>query len=337
MSTSESGASGGRVTLDQFIALNDELAALVRAGVPLERGLIDSGRDLRGRLGVVSAELGRRMAEGAALPEAIEASSGQMPEMYRAVVEAGFRSGRLSEALEGMAAIARGYSEARRAVGMAMLYPLIVACLAYGLAVAFIVQTAPRFAAAFQSLGLAPIGSLDLLARIGVWAIYWAPILPILLALAAIRWAWTGRAVVLDGGPLSPLLNHVPMIGLMIRNFRAANFAGLLSLLLEHRVPLDEAVRLAGSASGDRDFKAASGRFAEAIRRGEVSDGVALEGPGGFPPLLAWMLTAGHRQGDLSRALATWPRPIEARPKGGPTWSGWRCLRCACSPSASAL
>ena len=51
MSTSELRPSGGPVTLDQLIALNDEMAALVRAGVPLERGLIEAGRDLRLALG----------------------------------------------------------------------------------------------------------------------------------------------------------------------------------------------------------------------------------------------------------------------------------------------
>ena len=56
--------------------LERELAALVRAGVPLERGLIEAGRDLRGRLGAVSTELGRRMGEGRRLPEAIAASGG---------------------------------------------------------------------------------------------------------------------------------------------------------------------------------------------------------------------------------------------------------------------
>ena len=35
-----------QVTLDQLIALNDEIAALARAGVPLDQGLLHLGRDL---------------------------------------------------------------------------------------------------------------------------------------------------------------------------------------------------------------------------------------------------------------------------------------------------
>ena len=45
------------ITLDQLIALNDEIAALVRAGVPLDRGLRSLGEDLPGRLGRFARQL----------------------------------------------------------------------------------------------------------------------------------------------------------------------------------------------------------------------------------------------------------------------------------------
>ena len=118
--------------------------------MPLERGLIEAGQDLGGRLGEVSGRLGERLSEGMGLPEALSATGSGMPEVYRAVVEAGVRSGRLSKALEGMAAIARGYADARRALGMALLYPLIVLGLAYSLALLFVLQIAPRFVSAFD-------------------------------------------------------------------------------------------------------------------------------------------------------------------------------------------
>ena len=161
MSMSESRSSGGSVTLDQLIALSDEMAALVRAGVPLERGLIEAGREIRGRLGEIANDLGTRLSQGERLPEALVQSDRAMPDVYRAVVEAGVRSGRLSQALEGMAAIARNYADARRAVGLAMLYPLIVLALAYALALLFILLIAPRFVTAFETLGLPLLEASD--------------------------------------------------------------------------------------------------------------------------------------------------------------------------------
>ena len=54
-----------------------------------------------------------------------------LPATYRAVVEAGLRSGRLSAALEDLAAYARNFAELRQAVGLALLYPMLVLLLAW--------------------------------------------------------------------------------------------------------------------------------------------------------------------------------------------------------------
>ena len=59
------------MTLDDLIALNDEIAALVRAGVPLEAGLAELGGDLPGRLGQFATVLAQRTARGESLAQAI--------------------------------------------------------------------------------------------------------------------------------------------------------------------------------------------------------------------------------------------------------------------------
>ena len=111
------GSGPGRFSLEDLIALNDEIAALARAGMPLERGLLDLGRDVPGRLGAMTTALGERMSRGEGLAEAIAAQGDRLPPMYRAVVEAGIRSGRLPVALEGLAGVARRVVETRRVGG----------------------------------------------------------------------------------------------------------------------------------------------------------------------------------------------------------------------------
>ncbi len=124
-------SGGGAITIDELLALNAEIAALVRAGIPLERGLIVAGRDLKGRLERVAAALAQRLDRGESLHDALGRESASIPPLYRAVVEAGARSGQLPIALEGMARYVRGYSEARAAIGVALWYPLLVLSLAY--------------------------------------------------------------------------------------------------------------------------------------------------------------------------------------------------------------
>ena len=93
----------GAITVEQLFALNEEIRALVRAGVPLERGLLTAARGLRGRLGRITEALADRLNRGESLIEALENEKQVLPPLYRAVVEAGARSGQLPVALEGLA------------------------------------------------------------------------------------------------------------------------------------------------------------------------------------------------------------------------------------------
>lgn len=293
-------AAGGSIALDDLIALNDEIAALSRAGLPLERGLLGFGLDVPGRLGDVATALGERMARGEGLGEAIRSEGASLPATYRSVVEAGLRSGRLSAALEDLAAYARGFAELRRAVGLALLYPMMVLLLAWGLLVAFVLALLPRLIGAFEAFGVpSPIGAREA-ARLGDSASYWGPIVPALAGMVLLAWSWSGRARALRVGRE---VRWVPWLRGILADWRASNFAGWLALLVEHGVPLPEAVEVASEATGDRALIEAGGRIAEAARRGEPTRVALREGEGGLPPLLRWMIATGQGQGSLGPAL----------------------------------
>ena len=152
-----------------------------------------------------------------------------------------------------------------------------------------------------------PARALSILVRMGDTVLYWGPILPVGLLILAVCWMFSGRSRTLDGGVVGTLAARTPGVGRVLADFRAANFAQLLGLLIEHQVPLAEGVRLAGEASGNRVFRETAGEFA---RRLDAGDG-ARGGPDPttasrrlpFPPLLAWLVSAGHRQETLASAL----------------------------------
>ena len=97
--------------LDALVALNDEMAALVRAGVPLDQGLTQLARDLPGRMGAVAKRLGDRLAAGESLDRAVSHEEAALPPVWRAVVMAGVRSGQLAVALEGLSQTGRRIAE----------------------------------------------------------------------------------------------------------------------------------------------------------------------------------------------------------------------------------
>lgn len=300
--TFEEVSGHGPVSLEHLIALNDEIVALTRSGMPLERGLLDLGSDLPGRLRVIALALGERMSRGQSLPEALAASGAEVPPVYKAVVEAGLRSGRLPIALEGLSTFARGYIEARRSIGLALWYPLLVLTLAYVLFLFILTTVIPRFLSAFQSLGVPAHVSMRLLHVLGENVWYWGPVFPIGLVLFLGAWSTSRRSSSLAGGGTSRFLRWFPWMGAMLKGFEAASFADLLALLIEHNVPYPEALALAGEASGDRAMARSSRELAAAVERG-LAPAEALKAKSAFPPLLRWLLASGPRQGDFVTAL----------------------------------
>ncbi len=299
-------AAGGQgaIGLDQLIALNDEIAALARAGMPLERGLTDVGHHVRGSLGRLTSALGERMSRGESLPQALAAEGERLPRLYRAVVEAGVRSGRLPTALEGMATYARRYAQSRQDIGLALWYPSIVLVLAISLFMLFVARVIPRFVATFELFRLPINAGIRLLGTVGEKAHYWAPAVPALLAVFVLLWLRSGTAASLQPGKARVILCWVPWMRSMLAHFEAANFADLLALLLEHQVPLGEAIVLAAEASGDQSVIREARAIAEDLARGD-SPAARLKAARrkAFPPLLHWLLATGQGVNDLPRAL----------------------------------
>lgn len=308
MSIASDGASGraaaapGAITIEQLIALNDEIVALVRAGVPLERGLVGLGRDLRGRLGLVSRLLGARLAQGESLPQAIAADGAYYPPIYRAVVEAGMKAGRLPVALEGLGRIARNYAETRRAIGLALFYPLLVLMLAYVLFLGFILLLAPQFMTAFGSFQLAPNAAVRWISGLGRYVVYWGPVVPVVVFTLLAWWLAAGRAGALQPGWSGRFVGMIPWMRKLVAATEAANFSDLLALLLEHQVPVPSAVRLAANASCDSAMRRSAEELAVASEQGRtLAD--AVRAPSTLPPMLRWLIAGGSKQGMLVPAL----------------------------------
>ena len=291
-----SSDSGPAITLDQLVALNDEIVALTRAGVPLSQGLGALAVDLPGRLGRTAIALGQRLERGETLIQAFTQMSSTFPPVYQAVIMAGLRSGSLSAALEGIASSSRRVAQVRRTTIISMTYPLIV------LLVASIVlwfssrYTQPVVFTSYAAMNVEPPVWYQWLNWIAertsvILNVAWVTI----AALVVVWLIRSGRAMAVQGGRLGGL----PTVRHLLRAARMATFAELLALLVEQNLPLHEAIRLAGGASGDAQLAGISRKLSERIQAGQGIERF----PQGFPPLLGWLLCGGCGQSALVRTL----------------------------------
>lgn len=300
---SMTGAPADRpLSLDSLIALSDEIAALVRAGIPLEVGLGGVGSSTSRELRQTAERIADEMRRGMALPDALERHAERFPPVYRVIVAAGLRTGRLPEALETLTRFARSLRETRRQLGLALIYPGIILLLAYGLFLFLLREVAVEFADMYRTSGLPNRFWIDAIVGLNRTMELWAWIPPAVVVLAAV-WLWGARGRMLPRTALGRLaISCVPWMRGTIENFHRANFADLLALLVAHGVPLADALVLAGDATGDRRFRTAARGVADEVRQGTpLSDAVATRRV--FPPFMRWMIGTAERQGSLPAAL----------------------------------
>jgi len=296
-----SSSSKPVITLEQLVALNDEIAALVRAGVPLDRGLRHLGDDLPGSLGRFARQLSERIARGEPLIDALADPALRLPRLYCAVVEAGIAAGRLPAALESLAGSLRRLVQTRRIVVLSLTYPLLLFLLAWGLFAFSASLLAPTIYHSFSTRHFADGEWFRPVARLSDSVWIWGPLGPVLVALLAWLW-WVGSkgAAVAQGLRATWVFGWIPGLGRMLRLSRTAVFVEVLKLLIENRVPMDRAITLAAEAAGDSSLCQAAEQFAAAVRRGEAGLAADLQD---LPPLLAWLITGAERNDTLLPAL----------------------------------
>jgi len=288
-------------TAEDFAALYEEIAALVRAGLPLEQGLVRLSRELPRGAANLSAVLGEQLAAGRSLTEAIDDPRLQTPPVFRAALLAGVRSGRLADALEAMALAARRMSDLRRAVGLSLIYPTILLCLG----LLQIPLMANVFAAMIEWLRVGrhevPAWMVQferLSSRAWTW---WIAVPAVLLLLFLLGSALSGAGL-LRGGWRTNAFRFFPWVRTAIDNARRAHFADQLALLTQHGVPLGECLRIAAGATGDPQLRRDALSCAEAVSRGQsLSEVCSHEGV--FTPMLRWLMSSGGANQTLARSL----------------------------------
>lgn len=295
--------------LNDLLVLNAEIAALVRAGIPLELGLRRLSQTVSGRLGALAERLVVRLEQGDTLVTAIREEGGTVSPLYAAVIEAGIRSNHLPEALEGLVRFGRLLQSTRRQVEVALTYPVIVIAVAYLMFIYFAVWVMPQTIDAWDPLSPLRIYGLPWANRVRDTAFLWGPLVPIgvgllLAGLARCRVYFSDTSfLVSEPGGRGILAGvWIPGIPQMYLDLDRAHAAEMLSLLLKHAVPLPEALKLVSRMTGSRQLSLALSQMGEMTLQGH-SLGDAVRHNPALPRLYAHLLCAGLDDHDLAGAL----------------------------------
>lgn len=288
------------VSLDQLIALCDEMRALSRTGVPMERSMLNLAEELPSELGKVAAHIGERGESGESLEQIVSSDELKLPPVFKAVITAGIRSGQLSAALEGMATTGRRIAELRRSIIQAALYPLAVLVFVSGLCLFVLNRLSVVYADAVAHHGVDQLRTgMDLLAFLSRWA--WL-VAAIVVVSFFFWWVISARATSVQPGSLSNGLFCLPWTRKLLRLGRLSTFTDVLALLIQQEVPLPESLVLAGEASGDVALRREANQLAESLERGEAIE-TDPEQRHAIPTLLRWQVMAQKSTPQLVESL----------------------------------
>lgn len=292
----------------RLMALNDELLALVRAGIPLDRGLHLAARDMPGQLARITEQLAGQLEQGRSLDEALRQQPETFPAAYRAMVVAGEKTGRLPYVLAQIAESLKRLELLRQSLRSSLAYPLIVLALVYTCFVAFTIWATPQIVASYWDLVHRDQVLLRGVTAVAETIVWWWP-LPPLLVFGLWKAGSRRRGGFSDPRPGSSWKTpwrRLEQLGAL------AIFTEVLALLVEHQEPLPSALVLSGDVTGDADLIHASRELAKRFEAGTSRAERLLPGRGPgyrpFPPLLEWLLFSSRSPTGLGESLHRFSR-----------------------------
>ena len=291
-----------RLSSLDFLVFNQQLATLLRAGIPVLQSLELLQRSQTSPFfREVLARVLEEVRSGVALSDSFAGQGDLFPRLYSATLLAGERSGDLVDVLDRYITYQQMMEAVRRRVTTALTYPAVLLSLAFGLVILLMTYVIPRFAEFY--IGFA--GELPLATAIVMGLANWLQAnMVFILPAAAIgavllrRWARTdsGR------GAIDTMRLRLPFVGKVFHLFSLSQFVRSLATLLAGGTPLVNALEVATSTVTNRAVSVPLSHVSTRVREGQALWS-SLQATHLFPELSVAMVQVGEATGALEGML----------------------------------
>ena len=296
------GGRRGRIPVNEFMVFNQELAALLKAGLPLLQALeLMLERMKQGTFRSVLTEVRDKVKSGTDLSDAFAEYGDLFPRLYPSSLKAGEKSGELELVIRRFVRYMKLVLDARRRVFSALTYPAVLVCLSGVMIAVMTIYVVPRFMGFFNELD----ADLPMITKIvlGVSNFMSANWVFMLLALVggvfALRsWGRTepGRLA------LDRLKLRAPFLGPVLHRFALSEFSRSLATLLSGGIPLVPSFEIGIASVGNAYVRSKIGPTIQMVREGKPFY-AALETSGIFTDMSIDMVKVGEATGSLDEML----------------------------------
>jgi len=292
----------GRIKHRDFLIFNQELATLLKAGMPLVQSL----DILRQRVpdptfkGVLDS-VHDKVKGGSALSDAFAGHGSMFPPVYSASLVAGERSGELEAVLRRYVAYDKVVSAVRKKTLSALIYPVILVTMMLVLVGIIVLKVVPAFSTFYANFGKELPLSTRVIVAISntLVANFWLIILAVVASGFGIA-SWLRRPG--QRMRLDQLVLRLPWVGTAASKFATSQLARTLATLLGGGIPLVQALEIGARAMGNRFLAAEMDTVRTQVQEGRPF-ATALAASGSFPDVAVKMIEVGESTGALQEML----------------------------------
>ncbi len=259
----------GGVSSRELCMFTRQLSILQDAGLPILRSLkLLAEMQKPGRLKNSLLDVCDEIEGGANLSEALSKSPKAFDRLYCNMIRAGEAGGALEVILRRLAEFMERSQALKRKVKGALIYPIVVVCVAVGILAFIMIKIVPQFKKIFDDFGSELPPMTMTLINISNWTVeYWylIPLIPL------------GFWLMIKGLKLIPygkfgwdlFVLKVVVFGQLVEKNIRARASRTLGTLLSSGVPILEALNITKETSGNSMFERLFARTSDAIRDGE--------------------------------------------------------------------
>ena len=291
-----------RVGIALLLIFGQELAALLKAGLPLLQSLdvmLERQKDPVFRASL--AAIRERVKSGVALSEAFKTEGDLYPPILAASLIAGERSGSLETVLRRFVQYLRLTQALKKKAISVSVYPIVLFTVMITLIIVLLVYVIPQFQDFYEGLNAQLPAATRLLMATSA-AIKENLVWIVLVLAGAVAAAMTWLRQPGSGVKVDRTLLRIPFIGGLMRMYATSQLARTLSTLLAGGLPLLNALEVAANSVGNRAMAAAVAVATPQIREGK-SLTTALESTGMLEDLALEMVKVGEQTGALGDML----------------------------------
>lgn len=259
---------GRAVSTEQFLLFNQELLALVRAGLPIVQSFdIMLERQKNQRFREILTEIREKLTSGVALSDAFAAYGNLFPPIYSTSLRAGERSGDLEGVIKRFLRYQKLIVNLRKRVVGAMVYPAILILLSSAMIFIMMTYVVPKFAEFFEGFGQELPWFTQFLITTATFLRKNVILMAIGVTAAVIlvnRWVQTKGRLVWDRMKL-----RIPLVGGVLHRFAIMQFTQSLGTLLAGGTPMVPAIEIASQSVTNALVSTRISGIVQNVREGE--------------------------------------------------------------------